>query len=261
VTEPPPRREPGAPSPSDLLPPDEEFARTYAAGYEEGVRSALREMLGHASRGHTATELRMLVESRLARLSEEVEQKRRNLVNPPRRSAWEGLLRPPAPPRGWVSPVGAPASAPPLVLEPGHSVLVREARPDRALAILRANAGRFPRTATVSLRPPEIPGLAPDRRVDILAAANPAEPGSSPPTPGEISGRLRDPTAAGGTLVYVDALELLVTEHSLETTLRFVHWLVSLTGETGAALLVSFDPRSLDLKDASRLERAFETVV
>ena len=76
------------PPANEDLPADEEFARTYAAGYEEGVRSALREVLQHASRGHTAQELRILIESRLARLSEEVELKRKGLLAPPRRPAW-----------------------------------------------------------------------------------------------------------------------------------------------------------------------------
>jgi hypothetical protein len=81
-------------------------------------------------------------------------------------------------------------------------------------------------------------------------------------TPGEISGRLRAPTEQpGGAIVYVDALEFLATEHTLELTLRFVNWLVRQAQDTGSALIVSFDPRSLDLKDASRLERAFQSVV
>jgi hypothetical protein len=257
----PARREPSAAPPPEPTTPDEEFARTYAAGYEEGVRSALRDLLGHASRGHTATELRMLVESRLARLSEEVELKRRSLANPPRRSAWEGLVRPPTPTRPWTQPVGAPSASPPLALGPGRSVLVREPRPDRAIAILRANAGRFPRVALVSLRPPEVPGLAAEARLEISPGAADG-PGANPLTPGEIGGRLREPfSAPGGALVYVDALELLATEHTLDTTLKFVHWLVGQADETGSALLVSFDPRALDVKDLSRLERAFETVV
>ena len=67
------RRDPAPPARDDAPRPDEEYARTYADGYEEGVRSALREVLQHASRGHTAQELRILIESRLARLEEEVE--------------------------------------------------------------------------------------------------------------------------------------------------------------------------------------------
>ena len=244
-------------------PADEEYARAFAAGYEEGVRGALRETLEHITRGHTPQEIRMLTASRLARLAEEVELKRKSLLAPPRRPAWGSLLRPPAPARPWTGPVpGATAST--IRLTPGRTLLVREERPGRALEVLRANAASFPHVALVSLRPPEVPGLAPGRRLEVTVggAASPGEPGSAGPTPGEISGRLRDPTeSAGGALVYVDALEYLATEHGLETTVKFVHWLVTQAQETGSGLVVSFDPRSLDVRDVSRLERAFETVL
>ncbi len=257
-------RRPGAnPPPAEEPPADEEFARTYAQGYEEGVRSGLREVLQHVSRGHTAQELRILVESRLARLAEEVELKRRGLLGPPRRPAWNALLRAPQPTRAWSGPVTA-ATPLSLRLAPGHSVLVREERPARALEILRANATAFPRLATVSLRPPEVPVCPGTERVDLaVGGAGGNDPaGSGRLAPGEIGGRLRGPTEApGGALVYVDALEYLATEYSLETTMKFVHWLVLQARETGSALLVSFDRRALDVREMSVLERAFETVL
>ncbi len=258
----PDRRTEPPPAPSDEPPADEEFARTYASGYEEGVRSALREVLQHTSRGHTAQELRILVESRLARLPEEVEIKRKSLLAPPRRPAWGSLLRPPQAARPWTAPLTG-GGAPSVRILPGKSVLVREERPARALEILRSNAAGFPRLATVSLRPPDVPGVPPDRRIDLVVGG--AGAGGSPEArlaPGEIGGRLRDPTEAdGGALLYVDALEYLATEYSLDTTLKFVHWLVAQARETGSGLIVSFDRRALDLREMSLLERAFETVL
>ena len=259
----PERRNGAAPPPDDEPRADEEYARAYAAGYEEGVRGALRETLEHVTRGHTPQEIRMLTASRLARLPEEVELKRKSLLAPPRRTAWGSLLRPPAPARAWagVAPAG---TAPVFRLLPGRSLLIREERPLRAVEVLRANASHFPRVALVSMRPPELPGVAAAQRLDLTVGAGGTsdDPGQGRLSPGEISGRLRDPTEApGGALVYVDALEFLATEHSLETTLKFVHWLVNQAQETGSALVVSFDPRSLEVRDMSRLERAFETVL
>jgi hypothetical protein len=257
-----PRRDGAPAAPAEEGSADEEFARTYAAGYEEGVRGALREVLGHLSRGHTPAEVRMLVESRLARISEEVELKRRSMTQPPRRPAWGSLLRPPTATRPWSPPVGPSPASVPVRLTPGRCLLIREERPARALEILRANATVFPRVAVVSLHPPEIPGLPPAQRVEVSLTASSDSSGAGPPTPGEISGQLRAPTEAnGGALVYVDALEFLTTENSLDMTLRFVNWLVGQVRETGSALVVSFDVRSLELKDASRLERAFQSVL
>jgi hypothetical protein len=255
----PERREAEPPRPEGEPPADEEFARTYAAGYEEGVRSALREVLQHASRGHTAQELRILVESRLARLDEEVELKRRGLLAPPRRPAWSSLLRAPQPARPWVAPVGAGAGASSRV-GPGRSVLVREERPARAVDLLRSNVNDYPRTAIVSLRPPELPGVSPERRVNIVPSGTDSA-GTGRLSPGEVGGHLRGPTeASGGALVYVDALEYLAGEYGLDLTLKFVHWLIGQVEQTGSALVVSFDPRSVDTRELSRLERPFRTV-
>ncbi len=249
-----PRRD-GPLPPGDEPPGDEEYARAYAAGYEEGLRSGLREILQHTSRGHTAQELRILVESRLARVPEEAELKRRSLLGPPRRPAWNALLRPPAPARPWTEPVGA---APAARLAPGRSVLVKEVRPARALELLAAHQAEFPRVAVVSLHPPELPGLAPERRLVL----SPRGASGGHVTPGELSGQLKEPAEAdGGALVYVDALEYFASEDGPDLTFRFVTWLVELAQRTGSALLVSLDPRALDVRDASRLERLFAQVV
>ena len=257
------RRSANPSPPTEEPPADEEYARAYAAGYEEGVRGALRETIEHVGHGHTPQEIRMLTASRLARLSEEVELKRKSLLGPPRRPAWGALLRPPAPARPWTGPVGS-STRPPVHLRPGDSLLVREERPNRAVEILRANAVDFPRVALVSMRPPEVPGLPTDHRLEFVVGGSGAPDGgdASALSPGEISGRLREPTeASGGALVYVDALEFLATEHTLDTMVKFVHWLVTQVQETGSALLVSFDPRALDVRDVSVLERAFESVL
>jgi hypothetical protein len=256
-----PERSGGSPPPLETEPPaDEEYARTYAAGYEEGLRSALREVLQHAARGHTAHELRILVESRLARVDEEVELKRRSLLAPPRRPAWNSLLRVPQPTRPWSPPLGAGA-APTVRVAPGRSLLVREDRPTRAVELLRQSAHDFPRCALVSLRPPDLPGVSPERRVAIVPNSSELAAGGRL-SPGEIGGHLRGPAeASGGALVYVDALEYLIGEYGLDLTLKFVQWLVGEVEQTGSALIVSFDRRSLDAREESRLERPFQTVV
>ena len=255
-----PERRNGPPPPIDEEPPaDEEYARTYAAGYEEGVRSGLREVLQHASRGHTAQELRILVESRLARLDEEVELKRRSLLAPPRRPAWSSLLRAPQPARPWVPTIGNPTAS--ARLAPGRSLLVREEKPARAIELVRANLHEFPRAAIVSVRPPELVGLSKERRVDIVPSGSDLA-GGARLSPGEIGGHLREPTESpGGALVYVDALEYLAGEYGLELTLKFANWLVAQCEQTGSALVVAFDPRSIDTRELSRLERAFQTVL
>lgn len=243
----------------DDAPADEEYARTYAAGYEEGVRTALREVLAHASRGRTNQELRALVQSRLARLGEEVELKRRGLLTPPRPRPFGELLRPtagfPAGGGGQALPRGGIAP-----LHPGASVLVREPRPERAVDILLASRTAFPRLVIVSLRPPELPKGA--EETIVVPVRDPKSPGGTSLTAGELAGRLRGPMdLPGGALVYLDALELLVTAEGSELVLRFARFLIEQVQHQGSALLVSYDPHALTLTDASRLERLFGEVI
>jgi hypothetical protein len=251
-----PPREPPEPG---SVPGDDEYARGYTEGYEEGLREALREFLQHASRGHTAQELRFLVESRLARLSEDVERKRRSLLAPPRKPAWGPLLRAPRPWDG-SAPFGAPPPPAVMALRPGETVLIREERPERAIELLRASAPHYPRVVLVSNRPPEIGSPAGPSPIVLRVgpAAGDAERGLAP---GEIAGRIREATDAdGGALVYLDAFELLATEYSLDTAVKFVHWTAGQASDRRSALLASVDPKALDPKDLGRLQRAFNIV-
>jgi hypothetical protein len=244
---------------SDEPPADEAYARAYASGYEEGLRSALRELLGHASRGRTNQELRALIQSRLARLAEEVDLKRRSLLGPPRPRPFGELTRE-THGFGFVAGRAPPPPGVRAPLAPRETVLVREARPERAVEILRLSRNRFPRIALVSLRPPELGD--PSLRTIVVPVREPGGSSGGHLSPGEVAGRLREPLEAdGGALVYVDALEFFVGEEGPEVTLRFARWLVEQVQANGSALLVSYDPRALAGTDASRLERLFGEVV
>jgi Protein of unknown function (DUF835) len=257
----PAESEASAPPEASRAADDQEFARAYADGFGEGIRSALKEVLQHVSRGHTAQELRILIESRLARVSEEVELKHKSLLAPPRRPAWGPLLRTPQTPGHSTIP-----SVPTVTgrLLPSNSYLVKEQRPERAVRMVEQALNAFPRLAVVSLHPPNFASVDPAHTTVLKLGGNlPGEPGGEGSlSPGEIGGRLRAPMeAAGGAIVFLDSLEYLVTENGLELVTKFVNWLVGQIQSTGSALVVSLDPSSLDLKDLSRLQRAFNNVL
>jgi hypothetical protein len=245
------------PRADDDAPADEAYARTYAAGYEEGLRTALREVLSHASRGRTNQELRALIQSRLARLSEEVELKRRSLLAPPRPRPFGELARDPAA-AGFAAGRAAVGVHAPLA--PGDTVLVREARPERAVEILRLSRTHFPRLVLVSLRPPALGD--PSVTTVTVSATDRGTSSGGHLSPGEVAGRVDEHLGQpGGALVYSDLLEFFVGENGPELTVRFAQWLVERVQATGSALVVSYDPRALASTDASRLERQFGEVV
>ena len=209
---------PGRGRPTRKRPRTRSTRGRYAAGYEEGIRSALREVVLHSSRGHTAQEIRMLAESRLARLSEEVDLKRKSLLAPPRRPRGAPCYgRRPAPPRGRGSRRFEGRHRP-FAWPRARDVLVREERPLKAVELLRGNAASFPRVVIVSLHAPEVPGVPPP-------TGSSSRPERRPPPRGEpnalrlseLGGRLREPTEApGGALVYIDSLEYFLNEEGAE---------------------------------------------
>ena len=233
--------------------PDEAFADAYAQGFGDGLRDGLKELLQHASRGHTAQELRLFIESRLARVPEEVEFKRRSALAPPPKTSWGTLGRATAPP---APPV-------PSAMVFGSSYLVLEERPARALEMLRRSVAKYPRLVVISLHPPDVEPIAPGR-VELIRLG-PSGPGGRPddhgPTPGEIGGRVREATEKeGGAIVYIDGVEFLITEFGVETTLRFVNWLTTQASHTASVLVASADPQTLTSGDLHRLQRAFTSV-
>jgi hypothetical protein len=233
--------------------PDEAFADAYSQGFGDGLRDGLKELLQHASRGHTAAELRLFIESRLARVPEEIEFKRRSALAPPPKTSWGTLGRTPTP--------AAPVAAPALVF--GSSYLVLEERPARALEMLRRSIGKYPRLVVISLHPPDLETTAPGR-VELIRLG-PSGPGGRTddhgPTPGEIGGRVREATEKeGGAVVYIDGVEFLITEFGVETTLRFVNWLTTQASHTASVLVASADPQTLTSGDLHRLQRAFTSV-
>lgn len=231
--------------------PDEEYAETYLAGYAEGARSVLKELLGQASRGHTVGELRFLVQSRLAHLPEEVELRRRRLLAAPQTSPWAPVLPRAGPPRPWG------AAPPALRILPGSQVLVREERPRRAVELTLEGAARFSRLLVISPDPPTFSGVPPAKVERFVVAA---APGGA--TLEAIGGSVRGPLESReGALVYLDAVETIALQDGPETALRFVNWLLTYTRERPNAVVAAVHPRVLAAKDQGLLERAFQVVL
>ena len=241
--DPPPRDE--------LRSPDEEYARNYTDGYAEGVRSALREILAYAARGHTIAELRYLVQSRLAQLPDEVDHKRRILLALPRGgSAWGSPTRPLSPPRPWQGVGGTTR------VIAGRTYLVREAKPRRALEMVGDAAASFRRIITISANPPTFPRVDPDHvRTFSLAATD--EGPSIESLGGDVRAFLNENPE---TIVYFDGLEELRLHVGSAAMLRFVQWLVQESQNARGALVAVVHPQTLDPKEQAALEHFFQVL-
>jgi hypothetical protein len=234
---------------------DDEYIEGYAKGYGDGLREALRELRAHAGRGASPQELRMLIESRLARIPDDVEVKRKGLLAPPRRAPWASLLRPPTTP-SWTPPK---SSLPTPAVEAGESYLLKEDRPRRALEIVEKSAPSFRRVLLVSQHPPTLMSVPADRVEWVRpgAARSDGNEGTPGLDPSGLAGRIRESDQGGPVLVYLDAIEFLATEYSLEVTMRFLGWATTDGVRNGSALVASLSPHTVEQRDLSRIERLF----
>ena len=236
--------------------PDEEYVEGYAEGYAEGLREALREMLSHVARGHTVSELRLLIQSRIARVPDDVLVKRKSLRAPPRRPAWGSILK------GANPPTGDPGIPPSL--DAGTSYLVREERPKRGVEIARRLARLHPRLVSVSVYPTPFGDLPPTHL--LLLAPGPPQPGREASPNGfslsEIAGRIKETTeAAGGAVVYLDALEYIATEYGVDTTIKFSNYVVGQAQHTRSTCVASVDPATWEPRNLRLLQRSFNILL
>jgi hypothetical protein len=254
---------------------DEDYARGYSEGYREGIWESLREVLGHIARGYSASELRILIEGRLARLDDEVDVKRRSLLSPPKRRTWSPRLFPVSAPAASPLPPAATAEIRPAATAPsldsalaewsaGRTYLFREERPSQATRFVLALADRHPTVVWVSVANPLPTGVLPERakyvRPTPRGAASPGSVGAG--DPGAVAGRIYEAMEReGGALVYVDALAFFGTEYGLEVTWKFVNWLVERAQQTRSTLVVSHDPQTWAKADIAQLQRSFQVVV
>jgi hypothetical protein len=256
-------------SPTNTPPPehpsgDSAYAEAYSAGYGEGLRESLREMLQHASRGHTATELRILIESRLARIQEDVEVKRKSLTGPPRRPAWGPLLRTPLSPSASQPPTAAPSAM--LALPPWRarvSYLFTEERPRLGREFALRIVAEHPIILWVSQQDPPAFGRGPSEGLIVLrpTVRSTADGRGTNIGPQEISSEIQRAAESGDrVLVYLDSLETLTTEFESDVTLRFASWLAGWGREHEATVVVSVDPKALPDMEYRRLQRSFDVV-
>jgi hypothetical protein len=246
-----------SPSAPDRAAGDDSYAEAYANGYGEGLRESLRELLGHITRGHTVAELRLLVESRLARVSEDVELRRKGLTGPPQRTPWNALLKPPRP---GGAPERAAGALPDWAV--GQSYLFREERPEHAPRFVQRSAARHDGVVWVSHHAPPDLGLPPERIAHLRPTGHPTGDGTTAGIgPGEVAGQIQSfHDLRGSILVYTDALEYLLTEYGSEPTVRFAMWLGPWAQENRSTTVVSLDPGAMEERDLRRVLKAFTTL-
>lgn len=232
---------------------------SYARGWGDGVRDGLNFVNRLVARGHTPSEIRVFVESRLGHLDEEVRLKRKTLLSSPSGVPVESLVR--------VQPRGAPApsSLPPPT--PGYNYLFLEETRNIARSFVRDLLPRVGRALAITRLPSELRRMATTEDLLILhlggegAAEEGVEAAESSPT--QLTGRVENflNATTEPALVYLEAVEYLNVQNNFELTTRFVFWLHQRIQHKNALLVLSVDPGAFSRSQVATIERDFNYVV
>ena len=231
------------------LPKSEE--RDYESGFEEGARSTLMEVLSFISKGHTASELRFLAETKLSHLSDASREHRPPIFSMPTTVPKSSIL----PSRFHSEAVETERSIPdPL---PGYSYLFLEEDHSRGRQFLDKLRAKTLPTVILTRLPQEFAESGPNEHQLTLVVGTQGEEASEKEglsgvrqvgsELSSITGLMNRFLEKEGPQVgcYVEALEYFVTEKGFDQSLRLVHWLNSAVLSKKGVLALSTDDGTL----------------
>ena len=230
-------------------PPREE--QDYVRGYEEGARSALMEVMSYIAKGHTASEVRFMAETRLSHLRGELEERRQAILRGPATVPKSTLL--PSHSRSAEGDAAAPLP-PPM---PGYSYLFLRDGHQRAREFVRQLLEKGLPAVLITRQPQDLPPVPSDAKVLtlVLDARNNEEwqgieLSGKHPVPADssaITGIVTRFLEGAGPQVacYWECFEFFVSERNYEQSLKLVHWLNSTLLAKKGVLALSVDPGTL----------------
>lgn len=238
---------------------DDETARSYIKGFQEGLQEAWDEIIKLSTKGYTSRELQIMAKTKRSMLYQRVQQK----VDELERVLGRKFMIQDAP---------KAAKAVEVELRPGWSYVIKEERPERAFGLftgLLSKGGRglcISRTHPDTLRQKyafEAEALwltktevqhtsAPPKGVEYVSPNNLAHLASS----------IREFLSKGPDgVVIVEGLEYLTTQNDFKSVLKFIQLVNEQVVLDKGYLLIPVDEATMDPKDFSLIEREMSQVL
>ncbi len=239
---------------------EEDSARGYIKGFQEGLQEAWDEIIKLSTKGYTSRELQIMAKTKKSMVFQRVQQK----VDELERALGRKLTT------AEIAVVQPPAQ--PVQATPGWSYVVKEDRPDRAFAMFKGIISQGSPGLCISRTHPGVL----KQKYNFEAAsiwltktetAQPAESrGSveyvSPNNLARLASSVRDFLAKGpGGAVIIEGLEYLSTQNDFRSVLKFVQLINEQVVLDKGYLLMPVDASTMDPKDFSLIERELSQVV
>lgn len=240
---------------------EEESARSYLKGFQEGLQEAWDEIIKLSTKGYTSRELQIMAKSKRSMLYQRVQKK----VDELEKILGKKLAIQEA--RG--SPTKAETQ---VELLPGWSYVIKEERPERSFALFSGLLTKGSKGLCISRTHPDMlkqkygfdaeslwltktetaPGAGPAKKVEYVSPNNLAH----------IASSIRDFLSKGENgAVIIEGLEYLTTQNDFKSVLKFIQLINEQVVLDKGYLLVPADQATMDPKDFSLIEREMSQVL
>lgn len=231
---------------------DEDSARAYIKGFQEGLQEAWGEIIKLSTKGYTSRELQIMAKTKKSMLFQRVQQK----VDELERALGRKLS---------IQEVPSTPQAPPVQLMPGWSYVVKEERPERSFALFSQLLTKGSKGLCISRTHPDTLKQKYGFEAETIwltktetVQAYPASKGVeyvSPNNLAHLASSVREFLGKGDGVVIIEGLEYLTTQNDFKSVLKFIQLINEQVVLDKGYLLVPVDEATMDSKDFSLIER------
>jgi len=241
------------------MPQDEEAARSYIKGFQEGLLEAWDEIIKLSTKGYTSRELQIMAKTKKSMVYQRVQQK----VDEIERVLGRKL-----------TVQEAPTAARPgqLELRPGWSYVIKEVRPERGFSLFSGLLGKGSRGLCISRTHPDTLmqkyGFEAEAlwltKTELQHQASPPKGVEyvSPNNLAHLASSIRDFLSKGPDgVVIVEGLEYLTTQNDFKSVLKFIQLVNEQVVLDKGYLIIPVDEATMETKDFSLIEREMSQVL
>jgi len=239
---------------------EEDFARGFLKGFEEGLKDAWEEIIKLSTKGYTSRELQIMAKTKKSMLFQKVQKRAEELeqVIGKKIFSQEQQARP-----------GPPSE---VELMPGWSYVIREERPERSFSLFSSLLSRGSRGLCISRTHPDVlkQKYEFDAAIIWLTKTEGAHSGSgkgeaefvSPNNLAHLASSVRSFLSKGENgAVIIEGLEYLTTQNDFRSVLKFVQLINEQVVLDKGYLMMPVDGSTMDPKDFSLIEREMSQVL
>ena len=240
---------------------EEDNAKSYLKGFQEGLQEAWDEVIKLSTKGYTSRELQIMAKTKRSMIFQRVQQK----IDELERVIGKKLSL-------QVTPGTQVATArEEIKLLPGWSYVVKEDRPEKSFALFTSLLTGGSRGLCISRTHPDTLKQKYKFEAEALWLTK-TETGQGPPTLGaeyvspnnlaHLASSIRDFLGKGENgAVIIEGLEYLTTQNDFKSVLKFIQLINEQVVLDKGFLIVPVDEATMDSKDFSLVEREMSQVL